>query len=184
METRIRTATREDMPTIAAVIRDSFARHAAPHIQEDSPLFSAAHLGERMDDPATRWAVLGESEGRTGAVVGVAMWRMLADTSHLHLLFVASARQGRGYGARLLTHHRAEALRENPALVLTTLHCQRASVWAMRFYAAQNYRLYADGDEARVAGLATWVAACRAREEGFPLPAHKVLFYKPLAASV
>jgi ribosomal protein S18 acetylase RimI-like enzyme len=106
------------------------------------------------------------------------MWRMLPGIAHLHLLFVAGMFQRHGYGVRLMRHHHEQALAEEPATRLFTLHCLRDSHWAMRFYKHQGYALYEPGDEGRITDLVLWIDACRRHDNGWPLRADKALFYK------
>jgi ribosomal protein S18 acetylase RimI-like enzyme len=98
--------------------------------------------------------------------------------AHLHLLYVDAGHQGRGFGSRLLKRHQEEAKSEQPETRLFTLHCLQDSGWAMRFYKRHGYNQYEAGEEYRVMDLTIWIDACRRHDNGWPLRADKVLFYK------
>ncbi len=170
----IRAATSADAEAIAWIVRESYRPLPTQHIPAELPLYRSEYHVEAMRDPATRWALLSTKE----SPAGIAMWRMMPGMSHLHLLFVAGEFQGQGYGVQLLRHHQHEAQREQADTRLFTLHCLRASHWAMRFYKHQGYTLYEAGDEGRVTDLYLWIDSCRRHYNGWPLRQEKALFYK------
>jgi GNAT superfamily N-acetyltransferase len=170
----IREARVEDAVEIARVVRESYDAHPDSVTPADMLNYHPEAHVEGMKDPATRWRVLTVN----GKPVAVAMWRLIPGLAHLHLLYVDAANQGSGFGSRLLKVHQEQARAEQAETRLYTLHCLRDSVWAMRFYKRHGYTQYEPGDEYRVMELTIWIDACRRHDNGWPLRADKVLFYK------
>ena len=170
----IRAAKPEDAVEIARVVRESYHGHPDSAVPADMLNYHPEPHVEGMNDPDTRWRVLCVN----GKPVAVAMWRMIPGMAHLHLLYVDAEHQGDGYGSRLLKLHQEESKMEQGDTRLYTLHCLQDSVWAVRFYKRHGYTQYESGDEYRVMDLTIWIDACRRYDNGWPLRADKLLFYK------
>ncbi len=170
----ITTATPDDVAVIADIVRHAYDSLPPTQVPADMPIYHPDYHAEAMADPTTRWRLLVDREGPGG----IAMWRMLGDLAHLHLLFVSAERQGRGLGSLLLRHFHDSALEERPSLRLLTLHCLASSAGALRFYRRHGYSLYEPGLEGRIPDLYLWIDASRREDTAWPLKKDKLLFFK------
>src|SRR2546423_6855236 len=170
----IRQATERDARDIAEIVRTSYSGLPPAHVPAEMPLFHEEHILEHLAHPETRWVVLSEQ----GRRVGVAMWKPGRHVSHLSMLFVEGAHQGRGYGAALLRHFERAAAEEDVDLRILTLNCLRDSFWAIRFYRHHGYAQYVGGDEGHVTDLVYWIDLCRTQGIHWPPLEREVLLHK------
>jgi ribosomal protein S18 acetylase RimI-like enzyme len=91
----IRAIARADLPALKAVIASSDL--FPPEMLDD---MTAGFLGE--EETTDCWLTL--DDGEPAALAYVAPERMTSGTWNLHLIAVRANRQGRGYGALLLSH--------------------------------------------------------------------------------
>ena len=133
----IRLAVAEDQPAIEQIVRDAYAKYI-PRIGKPP--------GPMLDDYARRIAdreawVLTEA----GAIAGVLV--LVPEPDHLLLdnIAVASDRQGRGYGRRLLAFADAEATRRGYSELRLYTHEKMHENLAI--YSAYGWQEYARANE-------------------------------------
>jgi len=170
----IAAATPDDVEAIADIVRRSYSSLPDSQIPADMPIYHPSYHAEAMRDTSTRWRLLRDHDGPAG----MAMWRMLDELAHMHLLFVSCDRQGQGYGSHLLRHFRDCALSEDPSIRLLTLHCLAGSTRSLRFYRHHGYTAYEPGMEGYIPDLYLWIDAARREDSAWPLKKDKVLFFK------
>jgi ribosomal protein S18 acetylase RimI-like enzyme len=133
----IRAAADADVPAIARVVHDSFAGFIPLIGRAPWPMFQdyIARVAQ-----GTAW-VLTED----GSIVGVAVLQFNDDHLFIETLAVAPARQGKGYGRRLLDFAEAEARRRGYAE--TRLHMHLTMTRSIALYRKQGYAEYARTEE-------------------------------------
>ena len=136
--TEIRLAVATDQPALEQVVRDAYAKYI-PRIGKPP--------GPMLDDYARRIAdrqvwVLTEAEAITGMLV------LVPEPEHLLLdnIAVASDRQGRGYGRRLLAFAEAEAVRRGYSEL--RLYTHEKMYENLVIYRAHGWQEYARANEA------------------------------------
>jgi len=156
----IRPCTPSELDEVRTVINDAAVAYrgiiAADRWKE--PYMPESELRDEVEKGVVFWGAFDDG----GALVGVMGLQHVGDVALVRHAYTRTASQGRGIGATLLEHVRAQT--DRPMLIGTW----RAATWAIRFYERHGFRLV-DGREKDALLRRYWTIPDRQIEESVVL---------------
>lgn len=130
-----------DFEDIYAIVNDAASayRGVIPADRWHEPYMPREELRTEIDAGVVFWGL--REKGRLVAVMGL---QDVQDVALVRHAYTRTALRGRGAGAALLEHLKAQATR--PLLVGTW----KAATWAVRFYEKRGFRLVGDEEKDRL----------------------------------